>query len=73
MENLPSYVDLRDYCTELSQITNVSVDDIFELVTCVFISVRKGFLESYKGFLIIEEQLAQKMNEAQKANKQYLA
>lgn len=66
MANLTKYVDVKEYCSELSKITNVAVSEVENIVVVVFGCINDGEVDPYNGFLIIESKLAEKANQRKK-------
>lgn len=60
MENLNNYVDFWQYCNTLSDITQVDIDVVIQIVRTAFSDINNGIISSEKGFQRIEYQLTQK-------------
>lgn len=60
MENLNNYVDFWQYCNTLSDITQVDIDEVIQIVRTAFTDINNGIISSEKGFQRIETQLTRK-------------
>lgn len=60
MDNLNNYVDFWQYCNTLSDITQVDIDEVIQIVRTAFSDINNGIISSEKGFKRIEYQLTQR-------------
>lgn len=58
MGQLISYVDIKDYCSELARITNLDDEVVEELVKSVFSFIKAGSISATRGFVYIEKALS---------------
>lgn len=62
MGQLPTYVDMMDYCNELCVITNLEFYEVEPIVNAAFVFIHDGKINAIQGFLLIENLLNTLMN-----------
>lgn len=60
MVSLNNYVDFWQYCDTLSEITNVDIDQVIQVVRDAFADIDKGLITSELGFQRIENLLTRR-------------
>lgn len=66
MSDLTGYIDLMDYCQELSRITNIDEDSVKIVVVGIFNNINKGVYTPDNWFFVLEDKLTEMMEKKKK-------